>query len=316
MVKSNSLPATKSSAATRREAGLRRHGHRRADHADHQSRVLGLERLGDLDVAGEGRRARVHDAEVVLARQRPDIVQREAVRWSVDQSRAWDERRRLGEPRWIPEGADLPLRLVARAGAAVEALAGRRVEEERAEIVGRHARPTIANRGLTGHLDVPAASAAPGQRPELTHRASGRSRREAACTRSEGSVETTLRRGSRGGHQQDGAARQPRRGELVGRPEHTRAVGEGRADAQHAAPRVHQHRTAARVELERARVLDWALVGQQHVRLCQVASPRPPCPSRRGRRRHRRGTASRPASRPAWSRPRRPRSTIRRGATR
>src|SRR6266436_2962754 len=54
--------------------------------------------------------------------------------WSIDEARAGDHGGGLREPRRVPERADLAPRLVARAGAAVEALIGGRVQEERAEI--------------------------------------------------------------------------------------------------------------------------------------------------------------------------------------
>src|SRR5262249_28251309 len=89
-----------------------------------------LHRLGHLHVVGEGWRARVQDRQLVLLRQGPDVVERQSVRGSVDQPRLRHQGCRLGQPGRVPVGTDLTARLVARAGAAVEAFKGRRVEEQ------------------------------------------------------------------------------------------------------------------------------------------------------------------------------------------
>ena len=66
-----------------------------------------------------------------LARLRQDVGQTEPVRRRVDQLGAFDQRRRLREPGRIPERAHLAPHLVAGAGAAVEALEGRGLQEQR-----------------------------------------------------------------------------------------------------------------------------------------------------------------------------------------
>ena len=60
---------------------------------------------------------------------RNDVLERQTVRRRIDQLRAFDQRRRLCEPGRIPERAHLALHLIAGAGAAVEAVEGRRVQK-------------------------------------------------------------------------------------------------------------------------------------------------------------------------------------------
>ena len=57
--------------------------------------------------------------------------QADARRRRVDQLAARHQRGRLGQPGRVPEAADFPLRLVARAGAAVEPVEGRGLQEKR-----------------------------------------------------------------------------------------------------------------------------------------------------------------------------------------
>ena len=121
---------------------LARHRDVGADETQPQAWVLALQRLGHLHVVREGRRARVQHREVVVARERHHVGEREIGGRRVDQARAGDERGRLGQPRRIPERADLPARLVPRAGAAIEPLERRWMQEERAEV-----------RGHGGHLN-------------------------------------------------------------------------------------------------------------------------------------------------------------------
>ena len=107
-----------------------------ADEADPQPRILPLERLGDADVVGERRRARVEHGQLVVARERRHVVEREARGGRVDEAAAGHERRGLREPGRIPERADLAAGLIARAGAAVEALERWWMQEERLEKSG------------------------------------------------------------------------------------------------------------------------------------------------------------------------------------
>src|SRR5262250_2861746 len=95
------------------EGRLGRHGHRRPHHADPQLGIRRAEGLGHLHVAREGGRARVHDAEVVLAREGPDVVEGEAVGGRIDEARARHQRRGLGQPRRVPERSDFAPRLIA-----------------------------------------------------------------------------------------------------------------------------------------------------------------------------------------------------------
>ncbi len=114
------------------------HGDRGAHHADKEPRILGLQGLRHLEVARERGRARVHDAEVVVSRARANVIKGEPIGGRIDEPGARNERGGLSQPRRIPEGADLAPGLIARAGAPVEAIGGRWVQEQGAEVVGGH----------------------------------------------------------------------------------------------------------------------------------------------------------------------------------
>ena len=64
----------------------------------------------------------MHDDEIELAGLREHVLDGRPVRGRIDELAARDQRRGLGEPGRIPEGFDLAPRLIARAGAAVEAV--------------------------------------------------------------------------------------------------------------------------------------------------------------------------------------------------
>src|SRR6266850_1060532 len=68
--------------------------------------------------------------QLVIPRERQHLIELEPRRRRVDQLAVRNERRRLGQPGRIPEGADLALRLIARAGASVEAVERGRVQEQ------------------------------------------------------------------------------------------------------------------------------------------------------------------------------------------
>ena len=91
-----------------------------ADEADLQRGVGVLQRGGDLHVGGEGRRRGVDHAQLEVACLGGDGVEADARGRRVDQLAVRHQRGRLGEPGRIPEAADLPPRLVARASAPVE----------------------------------------------------------------------------------------------------------------------------------------------------------------------------------------------------
>ena len=135
-VKSNSLRATKSTTGASRRRLLRLHRHLGADQPDLERRVLRLQPLRHLHVGGEGGRRGVQHREVVVARHRRHLGQALPVRRRVHEARAFHQRRRLREPGREPEALDLAPRLVAGAGAAVEAVEGGRLEEQ-----GPHHRP-------------------------------------------------------------------------------------------------------------------------------------------------------------------------------
>ena len=92
------------------------------DQADLQRRVLGFQRLGALHVGGEGGDRGVHHHQVEVVRLRQHLGEGGAVRRGVDQLAVLDQGRGLSEPGGVPEALDLAPRLVARAGAPVEAV--------------------------------------------------------------------------------------------------------------------------------------------------------------------------------------------------
>ncbi len=137
IVKSNSLRATKSIAG---EASRLFSGSTATLAPIRPILRLGierLERLGGAHVGGKRRRRGVHDHEVAARRLGRDVLEPEPVRRRVDQLRAFDQRGRLGEPGRVPERAHLAPHLVARAGAAVVAVKGRRLQEKRLHHAGR-----------------------------------------------------------------------------------------------------------------------------------------------------------------------------------
>ena len=104
------------------QAACRVDGDFGADQADFQVAVGCLERLDGRDVGRERRRRGVQHDEIVVPRARRHFGELGAVRRRVDQLRAFDQSGRLGEPGRVPERADFAARLIARAGAAVEAV--------------------------------------------------------------------------------------------------------------------------------------------------------------------------------------------------
>ena len=81
-----------------------------------------------LHVGSEGRRRGVQHDEIVVARLRQRRRRARSVRRRVDQLAARHQRGGLGEPGRIPERPDLAPRLIARAGAAIEAVEGRSLQ--------------------------------------------------------------------------------------------------------------------------------------------------------------------------------------------
>ena len=103
-----------------------------ADETDFRARIDFLDHLGRLHVRLERRRRGVEHDQVFAADVAFDVLEGEIVRRRVDQLRAFDECRGLGQPCRIPERAHFALHLVARAGAAVVAVKGWSLQKERA----------------------------------------------------------------------------------------------------------------------------------------------------------------------------------------
>ncbi len=69
-------------------------------------------------------------AQLEVAGLPGDSLQADARGRRVDQLAAGHQRGWLGEPGWKPERLDLPLRLIAGTGTAIEAIEGGRVQEK------------------------------------------------------------------------------------------------------------------------------------------------------------------------------------------
>ena len=104
------------------QAFFRLHRDLGANHADFDVRVGILDRLGDLHVGGKARRRGMDHAKIAVPGIGQHDVHADLGGRGIDQAAPGYERRRLGEPGREPEALDLALGLVARAGAAVEAV--------------------------------------------------------------------------------------------------------------------------------------------------------------------------------------------------
>ena len=102
-----------------------------ADQADLELRIGRLERAHRPQVGLERRRRGVQHHQIALGCFRQDVVEAEPVRRRVDQLGALDQGGRLRQPGRIPERADLAAHLIARAGAAIEAVERRSLQEQR-----------------------------------------------------------------------------------------------------------------------------------------------------------------------------------------
>ena len=109
---------------------LRLHRHLGADQPHLQRGIHRLERLSHLDVRGEAGGGGVQHQLVKIPRHWRHIGQGLVVRRRVNQLRALDQRRRLGQPGGEPIAADFPLRLIARARTAIETIEGGSLKEE------------------------------------------------------------------------------------------------------------------------------------------------------------------------------------------
>ena len=103
-----------------------------ADQADLDAGLGRLQPGRGLRVGGEGRRRGMQHREIVMRGLGDRLVGADAVRGGVDQLGIRHHGGELGEPGRIPVGLDLAPRLVARAGAAIESVIGRRLHEQSA----------------------------------------------------------------------------------------------------------------------------------------------------------------------------------------
>ena len=113
------------------DGGVRIDRHMRADHTDEELGIFFLQRLGNLAVVLERRRAGVKHGKLEVAGHRHHFFHGLAVGGGINQFAVRDHRGRLRQPRGIPERADFAAGLIARAGATVKAVERRRIQKQR-----------------------------------------------------------------------------------------------------------------------------------------------------------------------------------------
>ena len=101
-----------------------------ADEPDDRRGIDFLYHPGGLAVGLERRRRGVNDDQFMGLQIVDDVREFQLVRRGVDQLGALDHRRGLGQPGRIPEGFDLALHLIARAGPAVVAVERGRLQKQ------------------------------------------------------------------------------------------------------------------------------------------------------------------------------------------
>src|SRR5262249_14602263 len=107
---------------TRPQAALRVDRDLGADESDHETRIDLLQSTRGRNVGRERWRRGMHHDEVANASLRRDVVEGQAMRWRVDELRAFHHRSRLGEPSRVPERPNLAPVLIAGSGSAIETL--------------------------------------------------------------------------------------------------------------------------------------------------------------------------------------------------
>jgi hypothetical protein len=113
------------------QRSFRIHHGLRSHHADQHRRPLGLQHLGKFRIGRKRRSAGMQDHEFVVARDGEALLHRQFVGGRVEHPRVRHQRRGLRQPGRVPERFHLPFRLVARAGAAVEAVERGSLQEQR-----------------------------------------------------------------------------------------------------------------------------------------------------------------------------------------
>ncbi len=121
----------------RRQRALRIDHGLGAYQADEDAGILLLEHFSEARIGWERRCARMHDDQTEVARNCQRLRHIQPVRGRIEQAGIGYQRRRLCQPGWKPEGLDLPLGLVARTRAAIEAVEGRGLQEECPDRHGR-----------------------------------------------------------------------------------------------------------------------------------------------------------------------------------
>ena len=130
-----------------RQAFRRLHRHLGTDHTDFQRRINSLQRRRDLHVRCERRRGGMQHAQFEVLRLFRNSIHTDTGRRRVDQLAARHQSGGLRQPSREPERLDLPLRLIAGSGAAVEPIEGGRLQEQ-----GLHHR--LCNPFTTGASDA------------------------------------------------------------------------------------------------------------------------------------------------------------------
>ena len=94
----------------------------RADESDFGLGPVLFDGFGDFGVVFQRRGRSVDDDVIVVLRFFEALFDMNVVRWTIHQPGIGHQRGGLGEPRWIPEAGDFAACLIARAGAAIEAV--------------------------------------------------------------------------------------------------------------------------------------------------------------------------------------------------
>ncbi len=100
-----------------------------ADESRLEAGVGGFQQFKRAHVGSKGRARCMQHGEIIFVCLAHDCLEIDSVRHGIDQFAVWDHGCRLRQPRRVPEGSDLPARLITRARAAIESLIGRRLQE-------------------------------------------------------------------------------------------------------------------------------------------------------------------------------------------
>src|SRR5262249_52052812 len=96
-----------------------------ADHANFEAGILFFQPRSKKRVARERGRAGMENGQLIVASERSDLFDGQAIGGRIDELAAGNHCGRLRQPGGIPEGADFATSLIARSCAAIESLIAR-----------------------------------------------------------------------------------------------------------------------------------------------------------------------------------------------